>query len=333
MCKTIPSKSPRAAFTLVELLVVIAIIGILIALLLPAVQAAREAARRTQCGNNLKQIGLAAHNYHQATGQLPFGNTLGISPYNGERHGPGGRNHRNWILSMLPQLEQQNRFDQINHNRRQLDTTTNASGVSNREVIQQNLPLALCPSDSAAQTPLARTGGDATGVVLALTSYAANVGDHHNSLPDANQDTSRGHFHCFGNCDIDCQKAGTGRFTRGVISRYAWSAQFALIRDGLSNTYLAGEIIPSFCAWQSWGHQSWSTTAFPINYRNGDFETGVLKPSDHRESITFRSRHPGGAMFVMCDGSVRFLSEGIAMETYRGMASRAGNEILSGGGF
>lgn len=114
---------------------------------------------------------------------------------------------------------------------------------------------------------------------------------------------------------------------RGVISRYAWSASFADITDGLSNTFFAGEVIHAWCAWEDWGHQSFVTTAHPINYRNQDFMAGTIGSGDHDSCIGFRSRHPGGAQFLMGDGSARFLSETIDFNTYCFLASRAGNEV------
>jgi prepilin-type N-terminal cleavage/methylation domain-containing protein/prepilin-type processing-associated H-X9-DG protein len=300
-------------FTLVELLVVIAIIGILIALLLPAVQAAREAARRMQCSNNLKQIGLAMHNYEQSNKCLP----VCWSYYLGYPNDPAKR--RSWTVMLLPYLEQGAIYDKMDLSKTALDNTANDPGnptITNLWLIQQNLEVALCPSDGKARKPLARTDA-AAGIVLALTSYAGSVGDHFNDHDEGNGYPPR-----YGNGSVDAST------TRGVISRYGYSATFAEIRDGLSNTFAAGEVVPEWCVWEDWGHQSFATTAFPINHRNHDFAQAILPPTDHNNCIGFRSLHPGGAQFVFCDGSVHFISETIDILTYRALASRDGSEVL-----
>ncbi len=295
--------SGARAFTLVELLVVITIIGILIALLLPAVQAAREAARRTQCTNNLKQLGIACHNYHQVYGVLPLCNT----------YQPGYPNdtgmRRSWTVGLLPYLEQGAIFEKMDMKKKGIESP-------NLELIQQNLTVVLCPSDPQAKTPLTRADA-AASLKLALTCYAANVGDHFNDVPDG-----LGYPPRYGNGSVD---AAT---TRGVISRYGYSASFEEIRDGLSNTFLLGEVVPEWCVWQDWGHQSFATTGRPINNRNQDFATGVLSPWDPYNCICFRSLHPGGAQFLLCDGSARFFNETIDYATFRALASRRGGEAV-----
>jgi prepilin-type N-terminal cleavage/methylation domain-containing protein/prepilin-type processing-associated H-X9-DG protein len=313
-------RNHRSGFTLVELLVVIAIIGILIALLLPAVQAAREAARRMQCSNNLKQIGLAIHNYESAQKCMPVCWTY----YLGYPSDPAKR--RSWTVMLLPYLEQSAIYNNMDLSKTALDSSTNTGTnppVSNLSLIQQNLELVLCPSDGKARTPLARTDA-AGGIVLALTSYAANVGDHFNDHDEGNGYPPR-----YGNGSYDASTS------RGVISRYGYSATFAEITDGLSNTFAVGEVVPAWCVWEDWGHQSFATTAFPINHHNADFAKNTnsslgydYSPSDHNNCILFRSMHPGGCHFAFCDGSVHFVSETVDMKTYRAMASRGGGEVL-----
>jgi prepilin-type N-terminal cleavage/methylation domain-containing protein/prepilin-type processing-associated H-X9-DG protein len=303
------SSTRRSAFTLIELLVVIAIIAILIALLVPAVQKVREAANRTTCQNNLKQLGLAMHSYHdnQKKG-LPPGNGY-LTP----------RMHRSWMVLILPFVEQDTRFKQIDMTKSQLDNTVNAfSGVSNRSVIQQPLPLVLCPSDGDS-TPRTRTD-DAANIVLALSNYASNIGDHRNA---GGTGAPNPPYPQYGN------GSNLATNTRGVITRYNYGAKFAEITDGLSNTFLLGEVIPSWCLWQDWGHQSFATTAYPVNWRNVDLANGTLAPNNADNTIVFRSKHTGGVQFLLCDGSVRFVSDGVNFAAYRAMASRAGGETLS----
>ncbi|MCE9565704.1 MAG: DUF1559 domain-containing protein [Planctomycetes bacterium] len=301
-----------AGFTLIELLVVIAIIAILIGLLLPAVQKVREAAARMSCQNNIKQLGIAMHSYQDIYKQLPPGNGYG---------GPTPL-RRSWTVLLLPYIEQGAIFTKIDLTKQQIDSTVNASGVSNLSLIQTNLKAVLCPSDSSAATPLTRTD-NASSLTLALTNYTSNVGDHRNGTG-----TGYGPFPDTGWYDYG-NSSDTAAKTRGVITRYGYAASFAEITDGLSNTFLVGEVVPAWCVWQDWGHQSFATTAYPINWRNKDLAAGTLSPSNPSETITFRSKHTGGANFMFGDGAVRFLTDGIDYPTFRGLASRAGGETVS----
>ncbi len=300
-----------SAFTLVELLVVITIIGILIALLLPAVQAAREAARRMQCSNNLKQFALGSHNYHLDHNMLPY-------CLASDNRNQNNAQRRNWIVALLPYIEQSGIFDQM-------DMRIQGNKGVNLEFAKKNLSMALCPSDSEAATPLVTELSMAayvgTNTAVGLTSYAANSGDHHNS-------TGPGYDPYYAN---DTYSLG---LLRGVISRCGCSASFRDITDGTSNTLLYGEIIPSWCPWNAWALQSWATTCRPINYQNyRGAEMGGTQPNltgaDPDACIAFRSLHPGGANFTLCDGSVTFLGETIDETLFRAISSRAGGEIAN----
>jgi len=304
----------RSAFTLIELLVVIAIIAILIGLLLPAVQKVREAAARMQCQNNLKQLGLALHTYQDTYQKLPNGSSFDGS-YN-----PTTVRQRSWTVLLLPYLEQDNLYRAMNLNLRGLDNATiGSSGRTNLQLIQGNLKLALCPSDGDSTIPKTRTD-EAPGVILGLTNYAASMGDHRNAS-GTGWDFGGGVFYDFGNGSVN------GATTRGVISRGNYGASFGEITDGLSNTFIIGEVVPGWCLWQDWGYQSFATTAFTINHANRLFANGTYGASDAVNCITFRSKHTGGANFVFGDGSVKFLTDSIDFVTYRALASRAGGEI------
>jgi len=299
-----------AGFTLIELLVVIAIIAILIALLLPAVQQAREAARRTQCRNNMKQLGLAIHNYHD---------TAYIFPIQNSYQSPAPKRF-SWTVMILPYIDQAPLYNQFNFAKDGLDSTANGTGPSNLELMKRQLTAVLCPSDPNSSTPLTRADNAGsttdpvtmTTVLLGLTNYAASVGDHIN----ATTTTGAQNISQYGNGAINANT------TRGVISRCNWSARLRDITDGTSNTFLLGEVLPSLCQWEDWAHQNFATTAHPPNT-----PTTV---GDADKCIGFRSMHTGGVHMLFCDGTVRFISTNISGAVYCGLASRAGSEVVGG---
>jgi type II secretory pathway pseudopilin PulG len=306
----------RWGFSVLELLVTIAVLAILLALLMPAVQTSREAARRVECGNKLKQVGLALHNYHDSHHILPVATSYGP---------PWGvtRQHWSWTARILPYLEQEQLYDLMSFQSHGLDATprltVNGQPVSNLSLISGNLAAMLCPSDSLAADPRTRAD-DAVNTVLGLTCYAASVGDHKNLSGEGHPSVDAYRFGNFA--------TGPSQL-RGVISRGGWSARFDDVKDGLSSTFFVGEVIPAWCDWQDWGHQNFASTAHGINFRNHDFQIGLLLPSDSDESCVFRSWHERGAQFLFGDGTVRFLSENMDRATYRALASRSGAESVS----
>jgi len=318
--------------------VVIAIIGILIALLLPAVQAAREAARRMQCSNNLKQLCLALHNYHTAHNVLPLMRSWTCNSKDTiNSKGPRNENHRSWIFALLPYLEQKPLYDAMDMGRSGLDNRVNAhSGVSNLSLLQTDLALVLCPSDPGSREHQISADEASTdhndrwtseGIQLAQTNYCVNTGDHH-----LGSGGSSGHAPGWGQCQTSSAPGCTipGSQVRGVISRSGWSATFADVRDGLSNTFFAGECMSQFCRWQDWGFPNWALTGWPINHLNRELAQRPYQWSwSAANCITFRSQHPGGAQFALGDGSVRFISETIDFPTYQALSSRAGGEVAT----
>jgi prepilin-type N-terminal cleavage/methylation domain-containing protein/prepilin-type processing-associated H-X9-DG protein len=330
--------SHPAAFTLVELLVVIAIIGILIALLLPAVQAAREAARRSQCTNNLKQLALACHNHHESKGTLPRNGSdkhlldshnrgvdglgTGCCGLNAPRWG--------WIARTLPYLEFDPLYKQANipFDRMNVSPQTLA-------VVATPLPAVACPSDTSART---RTNGANTdGRLAGTTSYkgvsGSNWGTDHfgTTQQDVNFSTLYRNPATGTPAQQNGLERGDGIFWRADIR--TGKMPFSNVRDGLSNTYMIGEDLPDYIRWNEWAapNGSCGTVAIPPNVGNKipdpdlGFDTAA-KIGRWPTRYSFRSSHPGGLSFAMADGSVRFVSELIALQVYRALGTRAGGE-------
>ncbi|MHC5538730.1 DUF1559 family PulG-like putative transporter [Singulisphaera rosea] len=289
--------SRTRGFTLIELLVVIAIIAVLIALLLPAVQSAREAARRAQCINNLKQIGLAVHNYHDINNTIPTHN---------------GKTEGSWILEMLPNLEQTNLFNLYNFSPAII--TTPWCSPSNMTVMTTPLSVCACPSYAGPMTQLGQadmTGPAATWLV-AGTCYKGCTGDN----------TMGGIFVT----PFSLLGDGSPPTFRGVFYRYdGGPMSFASITDGLSNTFLAGEALPNKCKWNNWanGNQSVGYCAIPLN------QITYNNPSDWSTCMGYASQHPGGGNFAFADGSARFVKTTVNYQNYMALSSRAGTEIVS----
>jgi prepilin-type N-terminal cleavage/methylation domain-containing protein len=235
----------RTGFTLVELLVVIAIIGVLVALLLPAVQAAREAARRAQCTNNLKQIGLGLANYESGLGQLP----TQFAPY--DEAGVDG-NGISWMVQILPFIEQQSLFGSID--------STGKMSAREGMIRQQNYPaletpidVYFCPSDPLEETTV-DDAWQATGIPLGVTNYAGVLGPHDlgngsifGGLPDCHNYTSCQNAESRGRQEYCTECSGT-------FWRHSHLAPVSLesFADGLSNTMIVGEVLPEFDAFKYW---------------------------------------------------------------------------------
>ncbi|PHS18467.1 MAG: prepilin-type cleavage/methylation domain-containing protein [Blastopirellula sp.] len=295
----------RRAFTLIELLVVIAIIGILIALLLPAVQQARESARRMQCLNNLKQIGLASHNYHDIYRQFPNVNANSTLS--------GG----SFFTSILPQIEQANAYKLYDF------TKTNSDPV-NQEVVGQELPFYLCPS-----SPIPRAvpscdsdAGRAPG------NYAVNIGSKNYNPYWAYTGAPRPVLN------------GAIVYTDSSPTKTA----FRSFTDGTSNTLMVGETaynLPDYkfrtgaCA----GESRYSFTLWSSPYPGATACTteSTFNPKDIADDgiydpnwlYSFRSDHPGGVQFLFADGSVHFIADTINSLTLDALATRASGEVVS----
>jgi prepilin-type N-terminal cleavage/methylation domain-containing protein/prepilin-type processing-associated H-X9-DG protein len=306
----------RRGFTLIELLVVIAIISVLISMLLPAVQAAREAARRAQCSNNLKQIGLALHNYHDTVGSFPPG-FVSRPDSTGDNVGPGW----GWASMILPQLEQSPTFNAINY-------SLPVEIPANQTARLTRIATFACPSDAS--------------FLLMFTVVDDSTSNTTAGAPICDVASSN-YPGCFGTgdpSDIPGRDFGNGLFFRNK------SVRIAEITDGTSNTIAAGERS------QNLSRATWtgsvSHAAVPITElqaENGlDPEGGDALVVSHTGELNgpnsvpahadqFWARHPGGATFVFADGSVRFLKERRPLAIFQATATRSGGEILSADNF
>jgi prepilin-type N-terminal cleavage/methylation domain-containing protein/prepilin-type processing-associated H-X9-DG protein len=313
-------ETARTAFTLVELLVVITIIGILIALLLPAVQTAREAARSAQCANNLRQFGLALHNYHSAWRRFPFNSHPDLDWY------PNPNHHGSFIVGLLPHIEQQNLYDACDFTRDTAYYSVLGSGSTAKPVYQCSFPILRCPSDDLSRDWDGNpyywgTPASTQGQKRALTNYAMCMGSQAFGWPN---DDYRGNV--FGTGPVDHGDTMNEGQISGVFSHVAWSARLEDIIDGTSNTIALGEMLPgaSMHARDGWMHMNslWNATSAPIN----DTFCCFGGESDGRMCWSceqaFRSNHPGGAHFVFCDGSTAFLTDTIDYMTYQKLGDR-----------
>lgn len=337
----------KRGFTLIELLVVIAIIAVLVALLLPAVQQAREAARRSTCKNNLKQIGLALHNYHDTFGVFPI-NYGGYGNWGGAPHVPRGpqfgsphAGSRSWIQLILPYIDQAPLYNQIDFNfgltddPRETSVTNTPASPSNLWVARQALPVFICPSDGN-EGILNGRANITSGLFLGTNNYKACAGANWawntfntNATPQWNQ-TRWG----VSNNGLD---RGNGLIFRA--NAFAYSNPMAKVTDGTSNTFAVGEAIPEFCNHTWWWHFNGvtATTAIPLNQPAlcaggaGLTKEAALKAclGDWNHNYSFMSRHTGGGHFLMVDGSTQFVSENIDLNVYRGLGTIAGGETVS----
>jgi prepilin-type N-terminal cleavage/methylation domain-containing protein/prepilin-type processing-associated H-X9-DG protein len=332
----------RAGFTLIELLVVIAIIAVLIALLLPAVQAAREAARRAQCVNNMKQLGLACHNYESSMGAFPMGNQgFANFPSCGANY-PGDYLLHSTFMYIMPFIESGAQFNAYNLSRV-------FASVANTTANYTQVAAFVCPPD----LPFTQEPPDY--VPYLHVSYATNRGRNENigfnwavnTMPDPGAPY-------YQNCNGD---PGDGMF--------GWQTSFrmAAVTDGTSNTFLFGEVSRfrdepaspfsignlaiTFLDDYSGASAIPTSGAFVIPKLNSPPDrTGsvynacfgaALLPSDWINVVAcqsfgqygFRSLHSGGANFTMADGSVRFVKDAISLPTYRSLGTRAGAEVIS----
>jgi prepilin-type N-terminal cleavage/methylation domain-containing protein len=303
----------QAGFTLVELLVVIAIIGVLVALLLPAVQAAREAARRSSCQNNLKQWGLALHNYHDTNLAFPYGGTDGAN----------GKNEFSWNARVLPFMEQQPLYDQFNFSVNHLDDSVkNSLGQTNRSLGTVKVGALLCPSSAVTKSPRPEEQSSLTNGAEPYTTHYYGLMGPKGINPLTQQAYPANAVN----------PSGYGGFMGDGILLHNEATNMSAVTDGLSNTFLVGEIswnkANSYRIWTRGGGYTQPTSSSSKNVVNSLNSTPYGSLATFND-VSFGSQHPGGALFAMGDGSVRFVSENIDMALYRATASRSGGETLT----
>ena len=355
-------KLKNNGFTLVELLVVIAIIGILVGMLLPAVQQVREAARRTECSNNQRQLGIACHNYESAFGSFPDG--LYCSDAD---NSSGGAYNITWyghtvFAKILPYLEQGNVFEQFNFDlsaAAAVSNTTDSNGNFGLDAIIAEIPTAatvpsfICPSDFLEINPVFldwNSQGYSRGW-HGMTSYLANGGTHSTYFRDFGMQDN-GVFYMTGPGSLPSNPSETPN-----LSKNARACKIGQIYDGTSNTFLFGEryhFDPNFdsilhessstfsrypiAKWGAWGwigggngttHIFGSTRLdAPINYQTPADASANYSNVNIRMSA-YGSGHPGGANFALSDGSVRFVPETIDAISFQAISTREEGEAIS----
>jgi len=325
----------RRAFTLIELLVVIAIIAVLVALLLPAVQQAREAARRSQCKNNLKQYGTALHSYHETFGRFPVTGHNWVNPQIG------------WQVRILPFTDQSALFDELIFDNTARPDVFEQILSSGRPARQHDVPYAFCPSDFEQKQ---RDGN------WAQTNYGGSLGSQRTdsangacnlffaSSPTTPDTNNFQYMPCPWdptNPGCNANEAHGNRFESwglsGMHSRVHPGRAISEVTDGTVNTIMMGEILP-WCndhtaGW--WNYNGMGTahasTSVPLNTMTTCLnESNPEYPScvpmnNWNLSWGFRSRHDGGAHFLLVDGSVRFLAESMDYKTYQRLGGVADN--------
>ena len=323
------SQNKRQGFTLVELLVVIAIIGILIGMLLPAVQQVREAARRIQCGNQMRQLSLAMHNYESAFGNFPpgimtaeiTGNGIRDQSFDKVRDEPG----LNWQAIILPFVEQAPRFDRVNEI---TDKLTNPSAAySDEDIAMTVIPNLICPSCPMDDLNPIRPDAFGDDGDAAKSNYVGIWGTEVNGNSD---------YNLIAGCDPETGPCPYDPSLYSGILFVNSEVTFGEIQDGTSNTFviaerdgapLEGEFVRAAATWcgvrnAQWGNQCLGPVNQQLNYTINSIESNARSQWN-----AISSSHPGGANFGRADGSVEYVVDTIDGEVYEEYGTKAGGEV------
>ncbi len=331
-------RTSRQAFTLIELLVVIAIIAVLIALLMPAVQKIREAAERIQCANNIRQLAIGCHSYHEVNHNFP----PAVIFYDGEtRYNNGDSNFGpNWIILIFPYIEQKALYnsveDSINRYKKDGDKTW-------RNIRGERIGMLICPADSGHETPWDGVAGPG----WARGNYACNAGGIHQPGSDGWRSTLNG----ASPSDNDTQSwvGLPNETTAGGVMCINWGANLQTLaaKDGSSNTVMLGEVRVGSHLRKEDPRGTWAVGMPGASVIAGAATWDCIHPNDHShqaddsegakndpeggmgacepcrfQQAQARSRHEGGVNLAMADGSVRFVYETITQQTWWRMLSR-----------
>ncbi|MDB5387615.1 MAG: xcpT 9 [Planctomycetaceae bacterium] len=292
--------SRRTGFTLVELMAVSAVISLLGAQVLPAVQQAREAARRTQCKNNLKQLGLALHNYHDSVRTLPIG-WVGAD-YETKKAEVFGPNGFGWTMFLTPYMDQAQLYTKV-------DFSARIDAGDNVKLLSTVIPTLRCPSDPfTKKTWKIKDSKNVDLVELATSNYVGSFGT---------------------GALAKCEKMKSGEIGTGDGLFFHNSfVGFRAITDGLSNTIAIGERIGDektdhLSTWP--GVVAKGTHPFARILGSSD----VALNAKERSPSDYRSAHPDGTHFLLCDGAVRFIATKIDFKNFQSLTTRAGGEVVS----
>ena len=323
------------AFTLVELLVVIAIIGVLVALLLPAVQAAREAARRSQCVNNVKQLGLALHNFHDANKKFPAGSysQTGLTTPSASSCNQYG--WINWFAKLMPFMEEGARRETLDYTKRTYDTASK----NPQAILDVNIPSMRCPSDPAGGVLSHKrflSGGCQGRYIAGPSATSSSMGQSYSPSGGPVRGVTDAECYPGTSGTKNCQPGDVlGRRGAGTPGMFAagWSVAYKIkeCTDGTSHTFLVGEQLPAISCHHMLFHSyaNIGTTNYPPNFRTkipgaiivnspDYFQTG-----DEEEYASFKSEHTGGVNMGMVDGSVHFVADEIDYDLWNNLGARA----------
>jgi prepilin-type N-terminal cleavage/methylation domain-containing protein/prepilin-type processing-associated H-X9-DG protein len=305
------SHMPRLSrgFTLIELLAVIAIIAVLVGLLLPAVQAAREAARRAQCSNNLKQIGLGMHNYHSVQNTFPPAYiTAVVNDATVPETGPGW----GWGVMLLNALEQGPLYQSINFSLQITDPGSLTARIP-------NLAVFLCPSNvGSGPVSASSLAGTVINTDLSAGQYVASAGQLE---PGEYPDTNNGVFY-------RNSRNGLRDITDGSSSTLMVGERSRNVADA---TWVGAVAIWQLCTNPKWPVQECGPPSVMVLSHTGTASTGPIYVPNSKASMVddYWSLHPGGCNFVFCDGSVRFVKESVNPNIFSYLSTRAGGEVIS----